>query len=227
MALVTGLIRDIAQLVRPCPSSVLTGALVRAARQLASESRWLQYDYELTLTAGIRAYDLTPPVLSGQAASELQVVDLAWAGHWLDASLAGTQWTKLGKMGPADFNPNLANDCPLRVAYTPEGEVQFDPIPDQAYPVRLRVAYQPIELATDLPDALMVKWRDGIEAGALAFLYALDGQPWANPNKQARNERIFAAAIGNARANVAMDYQSGSRRATPRAFFPASGFLLR
>ena len=125
------------------------------------------------------------------------------------------------------FNPNLAQQFPQRVVYTPEGEVAFDPIPDQAYPVRLTVAYQPTETANDIPDALLVKWREGIEAGTLAYLYGLDGEPFANPLKQVKYEKVFGAAIGNAKANVAMAFQSGSRRANPRAFFPASGFMLK
>lgn len=219
MALVAQLVKDISQLVRPCPNAVLRSSFTRAARRLCTESRWYQADYELTLVAGQRTYPLAPPVLSGQAATELEVVDLAWDGCWVNSNLTGgDNWLRLRKMDPS-YNPNLQDSLPLRVAYTPEGEVAFDPIPSDAFPVKLKVVYQPIEEATDIPDALLVKWREGIEAGALAYLYDLAGEPWADPKKADANDRVYRAAIANAKANVAQGYQSGSRRATPRPFF--------
>lgn len=227
MALVAQLIKDVAQLIRPCPSAVIRGAYTRAARTLCTESRWFQAEYDLTLIAGVRSYVIVPPALSGQTASELEVVDLAWDNCWINASLTGdNNWARLTKGGRV-FDPNLEQSFPRRVVYTPEGEVAFDAIPDQAYPVRLMVAYQPTDAATDIPDALLVKWREGIEAGALEYLYGLDGEPFANPLKQAKYGKVFSAAIGNAKANVAMAFQSGSRRANPRAFFPQSGFMQR
>lgn len=227
MALVAQLVKDIAQMIRPCPSEVIRGAFTRAARQLCTESRWYQAQYDLTLVAGTRAYEIVPPMLSGQAASQLEVVDLAWEGNWINASLTNDNWIRLGKMGPNYANPNLGLDLPLRVAYTPEGEAAFEPIPDQAYPVRLTVVYQPVDNATDIPDALLVKWREGIEAGALAYLYGITGEPFANPVLSAANGKTFRAAIANAKANVAMAFQSGSRRANPRPFFPQSTFMQR
>lgn len=219
MALVAQLLTGIAQKIRPCPTATLRYAYLRAVRDFCSQSRWYQADYELTLAAGQRTYPLTPPVLSGQAATELEVVDLAWIGHWINSSLTGQDnWLPLAKIEPT-FNPNLVNDQPLRVAYTPEGEVAFDPIPDAAYPVKLKVAYQPTVDATDIPDALLVKWTYGMEAGALAYLYALDGEPFANPTRALEEGAKFRAAIANAKANVAQGFQSGSRRANPRPFF--------
>lgn len=224
MALVREQLTKIAQLIRPCPTATLAFAYLRAARDFCGQTRWYQTPVELTLTAGIRAYTLTPPVASGFASTQLEAVDLAWEGNWINSALNGVaNWTPLRKMGLA-FNPNLDNNTPLRVAYTPEGEVQFDPIPDQAYPVKLMVAWQPTVDATDIPDALLTKWRDAIEAGALAYLYALAGEPWANPNEVVRYTGLARAGINNGKAAVAQAFQSGSRRANPRPFFPPAGW---
>jgi hypothetical protein len=227
MALVTALIRDIAQLVRPCPNAVITAAYLRAARQLCGESRWYQANYDFTTDAGVQSYAIQPPVASGQAATELEVVALAVFGHWINVNpTAQAFWQRLVVSGP-DFNPNIQDDTPYRISYTPEGGVSFEPTPDAAYPVTVRVAYQPTAQATDIPDDLLVKWRYVFEAGALAYLYGLDGEPFANPKKQIEYLRTYQAGIANAKANVAMQFQSGSRRANPRPFFPTSGFLLR
>lgn len=224
MALVASLIKEIAQLIRPCPAAVIRSSFVRAARDLCGQSRWYQTDVDLTLQANVRSYALVAPIASGFASSQLEAVDLAFNGHWANSNLLGqNNWTLLGK-GGTQFNPNLAANFPQRVIYMPEGEVAFDPIPDQAYPARVCVAWQPVEDATDIPDALLVKWREVIEAGALAYLYGLAGEPFADPNKAGKYGRVFSAGINNAKANVAMAFQSGSRRANPRAFFPNSGW---
>lgn len=225
MALVSQLLVGIAQKVRPCPSATLRYAYLRAARRFCTETRWYQLPYELTLVAGQRTYVITPPTRSGFATPQLEVIDLAWYGHWLNSSLTGQlSWARLLKGDPSRWNPNMANQTPTRVAYYPEGEVQFDPTPDQAYPVNLQVAYQPTADATDIPDELLVKWTYGIEAGALAYLYGLAGEPWADALKEKQASDAAQAAINNAKAIVAAAYQSGSRRANPRPFV-ARGWL--
>lgn len=219
MALVAQLITDVRQKVRPCPGAVIQRAYVRAARDFCGQSRWYQADYNLTLQANVRAYAIAPPVASGFADTQLEVVDLTWQGHWINSSLTGAlSWTPLGKADPSAFNPNVAPDMPTRVAYSPEGTVEFDAVPDQAYPVMLKVVYQPIEAATDIPDALLVKWREQIEAGALEYLYSLEGEPFANGKLAAASGAVYRAGINNAKANVAQAFQSGSRRALPRPF---------
>jgi hypothetical protein len=116
------------------------------------------------------------------------------------------------------FNPNIEPDTPVWFAYVPEAQVAVNPTPDQAYPVSMTLVCQPRDGVEQIPDILLTKWRLAFEDGALAYLYGLTGEPWADAKQQLYYEGRFRAAINNGKANVSMQFQSGSQRATPRRF---------
>lgn len=206
MAAIADQLREIAQRVRQCNKVTLVRAYARAARQFTSETRWYRVNVPGTLQPGVRGYALgSDPELEIMEATAAQVT-------------VGSTLMSLRPMFPGAINPNLPERAPLRFAYLPEGSVAFDPIPDQAYPVLIELAVQVRADATTIPDALLVKWRQAFEAGALEYLLDLTGEPWADQRAAALERAKFRAFINNAKADVQRGFQVGAVRAQPRRF---------
>lgn len=212
MAEVSNLIRDVAQKIRPCPRETLFNAYVRAARQFCGETRWYRVNLDAALVADQSLYSLGSDPL-------LEVVDVP-----LMSIVTNPGATPLPNIVPMvqlptnSFNPNIEPDTPIWFAYIPEGQVAVNPTPDMAYPVSMTLVCQPRDGVEQIPDELLTKWRLAFEDGALGYLYGLTGEPWADPRLAAISEARFRSAINNGKANVAMNFQSGSQRATPRRF---------
>jgi hypothetical protein len=213
MAEVIELIRDVAQKIRPCPRETITNAYVRAVRQFCGESRWYRVTLDAVTVADQAAYSLGSDPL-------LEVIDVPLASIVTNPAAAANSYNRVPLRTRATevFDPNVEPSRPIHFAYLPEGQVVFHPTPDAAYPVSLTLAVQPRDGVSEIPGELLAKWRLAFEDGALAYLYGLTGEPWADPNLAMMHRSMFRAAISNGKANVAMSFQSGSQRATPRPF---------
>jgi hypothetical protein len=206
MALIADQLANIAQRVRQCNKVTLVRAYARAARQFCSETRWYRVNLSGTLAAGTRTYSLgSDPDLEIITAQSVSVTN-------------GTRVIGLRAMAPSAINPNIPQGQPIRFAYLPEGSIAYDPVPDQAYPTLIELAAQVRDEATDVPNELLVKWRQAFEAGALEFLLSMTGQPWADPQAAALERAKFRSFINNAKADVQRGFQVGAVRALPRRF---------
>ena len=201
---------NIAQIIRRCPEFTLTRALGRAYRDWAMQTQYLRTPIAGATAADMRLYDLgSDPYLEIVAVLAVQASILVgsttqyWALRTSDATL---------------WNPNLSAQRPLRYSYVPQAQIALDPLPDQVYDLLVSAIVQPKENAAQIPEDGLVKYRSGIEAGALAYLHALPGQPWTNPNEVQRRQREFQSSVNNARAEVQRGFNTGSVRARPRAF---------
>lgn len=211
MALVTDLLRDIKQQFQQCPNLTLQRAYVRSARQFCTESRWLQAGLAATLVAGQRLYSL---------GSDSLLEILALGAVSVTTPAGGTTGQNVVPLAPADpttFNPNFSNGCPQWYAYIPEGQIAYNPIPDQAYPTSITLILQPRDGVADIPDQLLVKWRYAIEEGAKAFLFDIPGEPWSDAAKAQAARVFFRGGVNEARADVNRGFQQGPVRARPRA----------
>jgi hypothetical protein len=211
MAIVRELVRDVMQKVRACPRETATNAYVRAARQLCGESRWFRQNLDAVLVPAQNLYDLGSDPW-------LEIVDVPYVSIQTNPGVTPGNKVPLNPMATNAFNPNAQDATPIGFAYVPEGQVAFWPTPDLAYPVSLTLVCQPRDGVSEVPDELITKWRVAFEDGALAYLYNITGEAWANPQLAMKHELAFRSAINNAKANVAMNFQSGSQRAMPRRF---------
>jgi hypothetical protein len=96
--------------------------------------------------------------------------------------------------------------------------IQFYPTPNYTYLSNVEVICQTALNGTLVPQDLVNKFNLYIDAGAEAFLYGMDGEPWFNPMLSEKAERYFIEGIGQARTWRDKGNQTGSVRATPRPF---------
>ena len=201
---------NIAQIIRRCPTITLTRALGRAYRDWSMQTQYLRTAIAGATEADTRLYDLgSDPYLEIVAVLAVQASVLVGSTtqYWALAASDSTLW-----------NPNINPQRPVRYSYVPQAQIALDPLPDQVYDLLVSAIVQPKENAAQVPEDGLVKYRSGIEAGALAYLHSLPGQPWTDPNESLRRQREFQASVNNARAEVQRGFNTGSVRARPRAF---------
>jgi hypothetical protein len=203
---------NIAQIVRKAPKITLRRAYSRALREWCQQTQWLRITVPGSTTANVETYGLgTDPgldIIAIRAVSLTQVVGTTpqTFGLWPTDS---SQW-----------NLNLTPATPRRYCYVPEGSFALNPTPDAVYTLSLSVIVTPKETASaaQIPGDPLIKYSNDIEAGALAYLLALPGQPWTDAGAAARYGRDFASGIANGKAEVQRSYNTGSQRARPRPF---------
>lgn len=201
----------IAQLVRRCPTITLTRALTKAYRDWAAQTQYLR----VQILGAVEA-DVTQYALGSDPYVEIVAI-FAMVGSITNGQGATQSWP----ITPGDsslWSPNFPPQAPQRYTYVPQAQFAVYPTPDQAYDVNVTVIVQPKEQAANIPDTGLIKYRSGIEAGALAYLQSLPGQSWTNPNEALKNQREFQSSINNAKAEVQRGFNTGSVRTRPRAF---------
>lgn len=207
MVSVLDVIADVAQVCKKCPNGTLQRAYIRSARALLTESRWHTSILPAALTIGQQSYDIgSDPyeeIIGVQSMSYTQ---------------SNGQQQPVFVSDPGGWRPNPGQGAPRLYAYIPEGQLAVHPLPDQAYPVTINLVIVPKAGQNSLDDRVLRKWDRAIQAGTLAYLHSLKGEPWYDPNEAIRQGKIHQAAINNAKAEVQRRYQAGSQRATPRAF---------
>lgn len=83
--------------------------------------------------------------------------------------------------------------------------VRLVPAPDQIYRnyAALRVALKPKQDATQMPDGLYGRYREDIEVGALAKLFAQAKKPWSDAKRALELEEEFGVRVSRARYRAA------------------------
>jgi len=201
---------DIAQIITRCPTITIKRALTRAYRDWACQTQYLRVAVTGETEANTRQYSL------GSDTYQEIVAIIAMQGWVLGTD--PLQIFPLRAVDSALWNPNMPPTQPLRYTYVPQAQFALDPIPDQAYGLTITAIVQPKENAASIPDAGLIKYRAGIEAGAKAYLHSLHGQPWSDPVKAEVCRREFQSSINNARAEVARGFNTGAVYARPKRF---------
>ena len=202
---------NIAQIVRRCPSITLARAYVSAYRSFCSQTQWLTVNVPGATVAGTAQYDLgTDPFVEIVAVKAVQVsetiggVEQKWGAAASDSS---------------GWDANMPAGGPRRYTYVTQGQIVLNPTPDKVYGLLVSAIVQPkTETVQQIPSAPLAKYSNEIEAGALAYLLTIPGQPWSNPAMAAGYDRVFRAGVANAKADVQRQHNTGSQRVRPRAF---------
>lgn len=203
------IIPDIAQLCRKAPNATLIRALNRAAREFCKQSRWLR----MTLQ-GESAFNTV--LYSMGADQDLEVIGLKAVSS--AARTGNIKPRALRVSDPTGWPAAQKPGAPQRYAYVPEGQLALDPPPDAVYDLVLTIVVQPTLVANSIPGQLLTRWDRVLKAGALAYLYEIDGQPWTDPVKAQLKQREFQSGISNARADEQRNYQAGTQIAVRRPF---------
>lgn len=205
---VLDVIADVAQIARQAPNATLIGAYVRAARKFCRESRWFRATATGATEAGTRLYNLGSD-------PHLEILGLRAASAAVPAE--GKPWgLRIGDT--STWDPNRGQDRPQAYAYVPEGQVALDPVPDGIYTLTCTLVLQPKAGATEIPEELLVKHDQVLQAGALEYLLGLPGMPWTDPQRALLEGRRFQSGISNARADEQREFQAGASMIKRRRF---------
>jgi hypothetical protein len=201
---------NIAQIIRRCPTITLTRALGRAYRDWACQTQYLRVAIPGATAADTQVYDLgSDPYLEIVAifAVQVSILNGTTTQYWSASAVDSSLW-----------NPNIQPQQPRSYCYVPQAQIALYPTPDQVYDLLVTAIVQPKENSASLPDTGLVKYRSGIEAGALAYLHSVPGQPWSDAQMAEMRRREFQSSINNAKAEVQRAFNTGSVRARPRGF---------
>lgn len=199
----------VAMKCRQAPEPVLVEAYRRAARAFCSETRWLRVTIPGAPTeAGQSLY-----TLDGDPFHEVVGVRAVTA----QADIGDRKAWPVHPSDRATWDPNRGPEKPRQFAYVPEAQLALFPTPDAVYQLTLTLALSPKRGATAIDEALLTKWDRALEAGALSYLLAIADMPWTDKAEAQMQERVFRAAINNARADEQRAHQAGTvlRRGTP------------
>jgi len=201
---------NIAQVCRKCPTITLRRAYVRALREWTQQTQWLRVAVTGSTVVDGRQYSLgNDPYLDVVGIQAMQ---------GSQSQSQGIQYWPIVPSNSGMWDPNMQSGMPVRYQYVAEAQFAVDPLPAQVYGLLITLIVQPKEGATQIPAAPLLKYSNEIEAGALAYLLAVPGQPWTNPAEAARNDRVFRAGISNGKAEVQRAFNVGSQRLRPRQF---------
>lgn len=204
------LLPNVAQVARKCPTPTLRRAYVTAMRKWCKETQWLR-----TTISGATAADTSLYSLGSD--TYLEIVGIAALSGADNSVTPAKQWP-IGPSDPGGWNPNADSAQPRVYTYVPEGQFSLYPTPDAVYGITATAIVQPKEGVTQVPVPPLAKYGTVFEAGALAYLLAMSGMPWSNPNEAAKKEREFRSGISNGKAEVQRGFNTGAQRARPRRF---------
>lgn len=201
-------ISNIAQIVRKCPNITLAHAYVRAYRDFCNQTQWLKVTIPGATVADTVQYNLgTDTFTEITGVRAVQITDAA-----------GNKWG-LEPSDSSTWNPNAPTARPLRFSFVGQGQIALNPTPDAVYTLSVSAIVQPkSESVVQIPTEPLRKYSNEIEAGALAYLLTIPGQPWSNPAMAEGYGRAFRSGVANAKADVQRGHNVGSQRVRPRAF---------
>jgi len=216
-------LRELAQIVRKCPTTTLKRAMIRSLRDFCADSHWLRTKVIMDTSTTASGLDgVYPIVVSDPQVDEFtDVIAIRGDIIGLDNSRGGLIPIEF-KIRPADPLTWRETDParqPRWYAYRPEGTFDLHPTPDITYDLVLNaVILSPKEDAQRIPRDVMKRFNTVIQAGALAYLYTIPQQPWTNLPEAARQDRYYKSGILDAKIDAQRAFNTGSQRVRPVRF---------
>lgn len=215
---VNGYLANVAQYARKCPTNTLRHAYVRALREWCQQTQWLRMMIPGATEANVQQYLLgNDPNLDIIGIASMQ------GSIQLSGAQSPQTWAITPPNDPGAWNPDFQPNMPLQYTYVPEAAFSLFPIPNKVYQLAVVVILTPKEDAVNVPQAPLQKYSNDIEAGALEYLFDLPGMPWSSPAMALKYGKLFKDGIANGKAEVQRGYNTGARRARPRAFIIGNG----
>jgi len=193
--------RHILPEVLGCPDPTLNAKIIAAAAEFCRETLvWNEVQDPFALEDGVYDYDLDVPA----GAFIVTVMDV-----WSNDRLLSPTSTKIpfGQSAePSQFRVSEFNT--LRVFPTPASPTSS---------LMVHAAYAPLSTATSLPDSL-VRFMDGIAAGAKADLMLMPAVSWSNQELATYYRQKFTTAIADCRIAEMHSRVNSSLTVAPRMF---------
>jgi hypothetical protein len=214
---VTTRLRNIAQIVRRCPTATLRFAFVQAMQDFCNQTHWLHKDITALAAFDSGAEGAYVVPLSGQDAQYLEVIAIKGNIIGIDTARANAEF-KIQPSDPTTWNLAADPSTPRWYAYRPHAHYDLYPTPDQDFNYRITVVLQPQDDTRFVPEDILKKHNGVIEAGTMAYLFSIPKQPWSDKAEAGSQAKAFQAGINNAKADAQRSHNTGSQRVRPRRF---------
>lgn len=201
---------NVALVARRCPSTTLRRAYVMALRDWCAQTQWLRETITGATEANVQNYNLGSDTYT-------EIVGI-YAMSGTDTSGSTDEVFPIAKSDSSQWNSNVQTGRPTRYAYIPEGQFGLHQVPDRVYPLTVTAIIQPKAEVAQIPSEPLKKYSTYFEAGALAYLLKLPGQPWTNLIEADKQDRFYRSGISNGKAEAQRQFNTGSNRIRPRAF---------
>lgn len=218
----TDQLREIAQIVRKCPTVTLRRSYIRSLRDFCADSHWLRTRINMDTSQVTSGLDGTYQIVldDDQMAQHLDVIAVRDnIIGFNDTNPTTPLEFKIQPGDPSMWRETDTSRQPQFYAYRPEGMFDLHPLPDKTYRLALRaVILSPKEEADRVPRDLLKKYNTVIQAGALSYLYTIKGQPWTDLPESARQDRYYKSGILDAKIEAQRYHNTGSQRIRPVRF---------
>ena len=194
--------------VPECPTPMITEAVRSTCIRFCGESRYLREELDpFNTVATDDEYELTPPADSAIA----EILSLRINGRLLDP-------TTVDALEAETVDWKDLSGYPSRYFQRSRSVIVVNPVPDAAYVSRAVVAIKPSQASSGVDGRVFEEWKDAIASGTLAYLMAMPGQAWSNPELAGYHGGLFSSAVARARAQADAGY-SLTRPSRVRARF--------
>lgn len=206
----TDYLPEILPKVKGCPEQVAVNAVRNALIELCQRAPVWRYDHPaLSSVIGTGSYSFTPPT----GAEVVKILQAWYEGVPLTPATEDELHVLYADYRTADGTPEFhTQDDETAVILVPR------PTTVVVGAIKMIVQLKPTIASTDADARLYNRYREQIGHGALARLYDMDGESWANPDKADRNLTLFNADIVSASSAAQQNY-GRSRQRVPARFF--------
>lgn len=202
---------NVALIARKCPSTTLRRAYVMALRDWCAQTQWLRENVTGSTVVGQQQYSLGDDPY-------IEIIGIAAMSGTDNSTPSSPQAFILRPSDSGAWPPNAARGRPTRYTYLPEAQFALWQPPDQVYGLTVTAIVQPKAEVGQIPEAPLLKYSSYLEAGALAYLLKIPGQPWTNLGEADKYDRFYRSGISNGKAEVQRNFNTGAQRVQPRAF---------
>ena len=206
MAAISSLVKNILMDIPEIPGFIAQQQYARAMRELCEEARVWRVDATLTTVADTATLSLTP--LLPELTELVDIISMKPVSGGATVKPKTQAWLDVNE---ADWRADTALTAKYYVLNS-DGVLRLVPTPTSAVSYYVRAAVKPTQDVTDVSDLVVNKYSEALISGAKAYLFMQPRKPWTDLNMAQYHRAAFLAAIPEARANAADEFQTGVAR---------------
>lgn len=202
MANISDVRASVRQWANGCPDVTIDKYVVEAVRNFCRESYYYQQGMTINQVSGQASYSLAPS--NSDEVVTILAVEQSGSSlkQYMGAELNDSSFSGAGYQ----FEPPSY----LVIAPTPTASVTNG--------LELRLALQPPEGTTTLPDSIYRNFKEAIAAGALSVILSMQNEVWTNPTLASIKGQQFAHAVHTAKGLRMRGFVNGPIRIRPRQY---------
>jgi len=204
----TDFLPEVMPSVAGCPVPLVINAIRNSVIEFLKATCIVEQTITIPLLAGVASYPLTPA-----AGTVAQTFVRGKVGGVSDVSPTAL----IELENSYQLWRTLTSAAPTH-AFIENGALTVSPTPTADASMESVFTSTPSRSATDVEDAILEDWIEGVAHGALYRLMALPGFPWANPDLAAYHRAEFMAAIDSAILSRLKGNTDTSLSVKPRRF---------